>query len=196
MTSFLFAVEETMERRGFLKAGLTLSVAGFLSASIVKPALALSGTGTYSASFHNEHTGETFSGVYRVGNKYLPEAFERINYVLRDYRENKIFPIDPRVVDIVSVVHKTTGQTGSYSVLSGYRTPKTNAMLNETGGGKASGVAKHSLHMAGQAIDVRMPGYSTAQIRDIARKLHAGGVGYYPKSNFVHMDSGAARNWG
>ena len=191
MTSFFSAVEQTMERRGFLKAGLTLSVTAALSATCAKPALALPEGGTYSVSFRNEHTDETFSGIYRVGNRYLPEAFERINYVLRDFRQNEIFPIDPRAIDIVAIVHKATGATEPYSLLSGYRTPKTNAMLRNEGGG----VAKHSLHMAGQAIDVRMHNTSTQHIHELATKLHAGGVGYYPRSNFVHMDSGAFRTW-
>ncbi len=192
MTSFFDSVEQTMERRGFLKAGLTLSAVGFLSATCAKPALALPEGGAYSVAFRNEHTNETFSGVYRVGNRYLPEAFERINYVLRDFRQNEVFPIDPRVVDIVSIVHRATGSTQPYSVLSGYRSPKTNAMLRHESGG----VAKHSLHMAGQAIDVRMPNVKTSRIHDLATKLHAGGVGYYSRSNFVHMDSGAYRTWG
>lgn len=192
MTSFFSSVEQTMERRGFLKAGLTLSTAAVLSATLAKPALALPEGGTYSVSFKNEHTNESFSGVYRVGNKYLPEAFERINYVLRDFRQNEIFPIDPRAIDIVTIVHKATGSSEPYSVLSGYRSPKTNAMLRNEGGG----VAKHSLHMAGQAIDIRMHNVSTKRIHDLATKLHAGGVGYYSRSNFVHMDSGAFRTWG
>ena len=181
-----------MERRGCLKAGLTLSTAAVLSAMTVKPALALPEGGAYSVSFRNEHTNETFSGVYRVGNKYLPQAFERINYVLRDFRQNEIFPIDPRAIDIVAIVHKATGSPEPYSLLSGYRSPKTNAMLRNEGGG----VAKHSLHMAGQAIDVRMHNISTKRIHDLATKLHAGGVGYYSRSNFVHMDSGSFRTWG
>lgn len=192
MTSFISVVEQTMERRGFLKAGLTLSVAAALSTTCVKPALALAGEGTSSVSFHNEHTGEHFSGVYRVGNKYLPEAFERINYVLRDFRQNEIFPIDPRVIDIVATVHRASGSSTPYSLLSGYRSPKTNAMLRHESGG----VAKKSLHMHGQAIDVRMGNMSTARLRDLAKQLHAGGVGYYSRSNFVHMDSGDFRTWG
>jgi uncharacterized protein YcbK (DUF882 family) len=192
MTSFIGIVEQTMERRGFLKAGLTLSAAAALSATCAKPALALPQGGTYSVAFRNEHTNESFSGVYRVGNKYLPDAFEKINYVLRDFRQNEIFPIDPRAIDIVAIVRKASGSDAPYSVLSGYRSPKTNAMLRSESGG----VAKHSLHMAGQAIDVRMNNISIDRIRQLATKLHAGGVGYYPRSNFVHMDSGAYRTWG
>lgn len=185
-------VQSQMERRGFLKAGLTLSATAFLSAGLVKPALAWGNNAAYSVSFINEHTGETFSGVYRVGNKYLPEAFERINYVLRDFRQNEIFPIDPRSIDIVAIVHGATGSPNPYSLLSGYRSPKTNAALRSS----TEGVAKNSLHLSGQAIDVRLQDVSPARIRDLAQRLNAGGVGYYPKSGFVHMDSGAVRHWG
>lgn len=192
MTDLLLpSVDTLVERRTFLKTGLTLSAAAVLSVGSVTPALALPTGGEYRVSFKNAHTGETFSGTYRVGNKYLPGAFERINYVLRDFRANEIFPIDPRAIDIVAIVHKMTGSTDPYSVLSGYRNPKTNSMLREG----SKGVAKHSLHMSGQAIDVRMDNVACTRIRDLAKKLKAGGVGYYPRSGFVHMDSGTFRTW-
>src|SRR5688572_9190209 len=148
--------------------------------------------GTRRISFRNSHTDETFTGVYRVGDKYLPDAFDTINYILRDFRTDEVFPIDPRVIDIVYSVHQMTGQGQPFDIISGYRCPKTNAMLRETGGG---GVAKNSLHMTGQAIDLRMRGFSTTRIRDLARQLRAGGVGYYASSDFVHMDSGIIRSW-
>lgn len=191
----LTSVETPVERRTFLKSGLTLSAAAVLSVGAATPALALPSGGEYRIALRNAHTNESFVGTYRVGNKYLPQAFERINYVLRDFRVNEVFPIDPRVIDIIAIVHKMTGSREPYSVLSGYRTPKTNAMLRE-GGGKRSGVAKQSLHMSGQAIDVRMTNTNISRIRDLAKKLHAGGVGYYPRSGFVHMDSGDFRTWG
>lgn len=186
------SVEKPVERRTFLKSGLTLSAAAVLSVGGVTPALALPSGGEYRISLKNAHTNEMFSGTYRVGNKYLPEAFERLNYVLRDFRVNEIHPIDPRAIDIIAVVHRMTGSKEPYSVLSGYRSARTNAMLRENG----SGVAKHSLHMSGRAIDVRMDNVSITRIRDLAKKLHAGGVGYYSRSGFVHMDSGEFRTWG
>jgi uncharacterized protein YcbK (DUF882 family) len=185
-------VETTMERRGFLKAGLTLSATAFLSAGLVKPALAWGEGSAYRVSFRNQHTGEHYAGVYRVGNKYLPEAFERINYVLRDFRQNEIFPIDPRAIDIVAIVHGATGSQNPYTLLSGYRSPKTNKVLRSNG----EGVAKNSLHLSGQAIDVRLEGVNPSKLKDYASRLHAGGVGFYPRSGFVHMDSGAVRHWG
>ncbi|MBN8521218.1 MAG: DUF882 domain-containing protein [Alphaproteobacteria bacterium] len=147
--------------------------------------------GVRRISFRNQHTGEIFSGVYRVGDKYLPDAFDKINVVLRDFRSDEIFPIDPRVIDIIYSVHQMTGRSDPYEVLSGYRCPKTNKQLRSN----SEGVAKNSLHMTGQAIDLRMPGYSSYNIRSLAVSLKAGGVGYYPKSDFVHMDSGIVREW-
>lgn len=194
VTNFDFntLVSSTMERRGFLKAGLTLSATAILSTGLVKPALAWGNNSAYRVSFRNQHTGENFSGVYRVGNKYLPEAFERINYVLRDHRQNEIFPIDPRAIDIVAIVHGATGSSNPYSLLSGYRSPRTNSALRS----HSEGVAKNSLHLSGQAIDVRLEGVNASRIRELAMRLNAGGVGYYPRSGFVHMDSGAVRHWG
>ncbi len=186
-----------MTRRSFISMGSKAALGTLMVPAVASPVMAAvfsNGKVTRGArrvSFRNQHTGETFSGVYRVGDKYLPDAFERINVVLRDFRSNEVFPIDPRVIDIIYTVHEMTSNSEPYEVLSGYRCPKTNAMLREASGG----VAKNSLHMTGQAIDLRMPGYSTTRIRDLAKKLRAGGVGYYAKSDFVHMDCGDIRHW-
>ena len=178
--------------------GFGALAAGTLAAtSIINPASAAIFSrgerfdGARRISFRNSHTGEIFSGVYRVGDKYLPDAFERINVVLRDFRTNELFPIDPRVIDIIYSVHNLTQRDEPYEVLSGYRCPKTNANLRS----HSEGVAKNSLHMTGQAIDLRLPGFETKQIRKLAVSLKAGGVGYYPKSDFVHMDTGDVRTW-
>lgn len=184
-------------RRKFLGFGI-LTAAVTVAAPLVKPACAamFSGRdermdGARRISFRNSHTGEIFSGVYRVGDKYLPDAFDRINIVLRDFRSNELFPIDPRVIDIIYAVHQRTGHADTYEVISGYRCPKTNANLRRS----SEGVAKNSLHMTGQAIDLRLPGFATREVRNIAVNLKAGGVGYYAKSNFVHMDTGDVRSW-
>jgi uncharacterized protein YcbK (DUF882 family) len=145
----------------------------------------------WGVSFRQAHTGESYSGIYRVGNKYLPEAFERLNYLLRDFRTGDAFPMDPRVIDILSMVQAGAGRGAPLEVLSGYRSPKTNAMLR----GASSGVANNSFHMYGQAVDIRIPGYNTVKLAKIARGLRAGGVGYYPKSSFVHVDTGDIRSW-
>lgn len=183
-----------LNRRKFLGLGALAAASTVITTSVINPASAaiLKGDGgARKISFRNSHTGETFSGVYRVGNKYLPDAFDRINIVLRDFRTDELFPIDPRAIDIIYAVHQQTQSAEPYEILSGYRCPKTNAMLR----GNSGGVAKNSLHMTGQAIDLRLPGFNTKRIRDLAISLRAGGVGYYPRSNFVHMDTGDVRTW-
>jgi uncharacterized protein YcbK (DUF882 family) len=183
----------SVSRRKFLGFGAVATVGALSATSIIPSASAaiVRNEGARKVSFRNSHTGEMFSGVYRVGDKYLPDAFDRINIVLRDFRTNELFPIDPRVIDIVYTVHGMTQQSEPFEILSGYRCPKTNSMLRAGSGG----VAKNSLHMTGQAIDLRLPGFNTKRIRDLAVSLMAGGVGYYAKSNFVHMDTGDVRSW-
>lgn len=147
--------------------------------------------GGRTLSFQNVHTGEVFSGEYKVGGRYLPDAFSEINRVLRDFRTGDEYPMDPRVVDIMYTIHKKTGRATPFEILSGYRSPKTNQMLRKT----STGVAKNSFHMTGQAIDLRMPSFSTREIRNIALALRAGGVGFYAGSDFVHIDTGQVRSW-
>ena len=180
-----------INRRDILKLGVAGVVGSLMPLFPSKNAYAISNFASWKVSFRNAHTGESFSGVYRVGDKYLPEAFDRMNYVLRDFRTNEVFPMDPRVIDIVKVLQERTKADGPIEVLSGYRSPKTNSMLRNA----SSGVAKNSFHMYGQAMDIRMPGYNTRRLRDAARKLKSGGVGYYPKSDFVHVDTGKVRSW-
>lgn len=181
----------SLERRDVLKLGFVSLIGATMPLLPSKSSYAATNYDSWRVSFRQAHTGESFNGVYRVGDKYLPEAFERINYVLRDFRTKEVFPMDPRVIDIVSIVQRKTGSTEAFDILSGYRSPKTNAMLRNVGGG----VAKNSFHMYGQALDVRMPGYSTRKLRRVAMNLKAGGVGYYSKSNFVHLDTGDVRSW-
>lgn len=179
-------------RRDVLKSGLWAAAGSLLLPSVAQAAaVKLPKGGTYDISFANTHTGERFSGTYRVGNKYLPDAFEEINYVLRDFRTGEVFPIDPRALDILYMVQRKTDRKGPLQVLSGYRSPKTNNMLRNA----STGVARNSMHLTGQAIDFRMAGVSTRGLRDIARGLQAGGVGYYPRSDFVHIDTGRVRSW-
>ncbi len=186
-----FEVSESfINRRDVLKMGLFGFVAAVTPLAFAGDAHAARHS-SWRASFRNVHTGESFNGVYRVGNKYLPDAFERISYVLRDFRRGEVFPMDPRVIDIMTVIQRKSGQSGPVNVLSGYRSPKTNARLRKASGG----VAKNSFHMYGQALDIRVPGQSTRSVRNIAVGLKAGGVGYYPKSSFVHVDTGNVRSW-
>lgn len=180
-----------LDRREILKTGLL----GLLLASLpILPAgdsFASKGRQPWEISFRHGHTGESFSGVYRIGDRYMPDAFERLNYVMRDFRTGEVFPMDPRVIDILSIIQRRSGVTQPMEVLSGYRSPKTNAMLRRA----STGVAKNSFHMYGQAIDFRLPHHNTRDLRNIARDLKAGGVGYYPKSDFVHIDTGKVRSW-
>lgn len=178
-----------IDRRDILKLGLTGTLASIVPLSLSSEAHAASNT--WRVAFRHAHTGESFNGVYRVGDKYLPDAFERLNFVLRDFRTGEVFPMDPRVIDIVSLVQRKTGQREPLEILSGYRSPKTNAHLRQV----STGVAKNSFHMYGQAIDMHMKGYSTRNLRKIAMDLRAGGVGYYPKSDFIHVDTGTIRSW-
>jgi uncharacterized protein YcbK (DUF882 family) len=185
-----------VSKRDILKNGLLgfvgLCVAPpFIGTAQASSRLAMPDLGTYKIAFHNVHTGESFSGAYRTGDRYLPEAFTRINKVLCDFRTGEIFPIDPRVMDILCSVHYHAHSKRPFEVLSGYRSPKTNSMLRAT----TEGVARNSLHMTGQAIDIRLPGCSTHHLRNVGAELAAGGIGYYPKSDFVHMDTGRVRTW-
>lgn len=182
-------------KRDLLKAGI-LGAAGLMIPGVMGTAnaarLAIPDGGSFRISFRNAHTGDSFSGTYRVGDRYLPEAFEDINYALRDFRTGEVFPIDPRVIDIIYAVRQKSSSDRPFEVLSGYRSPRTNTMLRSRGGG---GVASNSLHLTGQALDVRLPGQSIKGLRDIGVSLRAGGVGYYPRSNFVHFDTGRFRTW-
>lgn len=179
------------QRREFLKIGMAGAAAMMIPFLSTKSAAARNNSSAWKVSFRNTHTEESFSGVYRVGDKYLPEAFERMNYVLRDFRTQEVFPMDPHVIDIMSLVQRKMDADMPFDVLSGYRSPKTNAML----GRKSRAVASNSFHMYGQAVDLRIPDYSARKIRNIAKSLNAGGVGYYPRSNFVHVDTGEPRTW-
>lgn len=186
------ASEQGVSRRDVIKSGLWAAAGTLLMPSVAEAAaLKMPKNGSYDIQFSNAHTGESFSGTYRVGNKYLPDAFEEINYVLRDFRANEVFPIDPRVIDIIYMVHRKTGRSQPLEILSGYRSPKTNNMLRHA----SSGVARNSMHLSGQAIDFRMAGVSTRGLRDIAAGFKVGGVGYYPRSDFVHVDTGKVRIW-
>lgn len=142
-------------------------------------------------SFDNLHTGERLTAVYWQNGSYLPDAAREIDWVLRDFRANQVHPIEPRLLDLLFALHKILPGQSPYQVISGYRSAATNAML----AAHSDGVAAHSLHMQGMAIDVRVPGIVLARLRDCARSLRGGGVGYYPRSDFVHVDVGRVRTW-
>src|SRR3984885_5113978 len=142
----------------------------------------------------NLHTGETLGIVYRMGNTYIPEALEKLNYFLRDHNTQDVSNYDPKEFDVLHAMMSRLGErNGVIQVVCGYRTPETNAALRQ--GSPQTGVAEHSQHMEGHAIDLRVLGVATAKLRDAARSLRAGGVGYYPVSQFVHVDVGPVREW-
>lgn len=142
-------------------------------------------------SFYHTHTGERLEVAYFTGGSYRPQALAQINYFLRDFRTGDEAAVDPATLDIVHAVQQQAGHEGDIHIVSAYRSEKTNEMLR----GKGSGVAKKSQHLVGKAIDFRLPGVDTAWLRDIARGLKRGGVGYYQQSDFIHVDSGRVRHW-
>lgn len=144
-----------------------------------------------SLSFYNLHTGESLKTVYCENGGYVAGALQEINYVLRDFRANEVKPIDPRLLDLLVVLHDRLGTAAPYDVISGYRSPKTNAMLHAN----SESVAVHSLHIDGRAIDIRVPNRDLSTLHNAALALRAGGVGYYPNSDFVHVDTGRVRRW-
>lgn len=141
---------------------------------------------------HSGRTGERIDTVYWVDGDYIPEALDEINKFMRDWRTNGVTKIDRRTIDIAAASHRLLDCDEPYHMLSGYRSPETNAMLRR----RSSGVARNSLHMKGQAADLRLDSRSVKQIAAAASSCAAGGVGRYSRSNFVHMDCGAVRSWG
>jgi uncharacterized protein YcbK (DUF882 family) len=148
----------------------------------------------FSLRLKNLHTGESLNVVYRVGDTYLPEALEKLNYFLRDHNTQDVADYDPKEFDVLhGVLARLRRPNGVIDIVCGYRTPQTNAALRQNS--PRSGVAEHSQHMEGKAIDIRVPGVSTVQLRNAALSLREGGVGYYPVSKFVHVDVGPVRQW-
>jgi len=141
--------------------------------------------------FRNLHTGEATTAVYWSDGIYLPDGMQEINSVLRDHRTDEVHPMDNDLLNFLYVLQRSVGSQKSYEVISGYRSPATNESLRN----KSSGVAKRSYHMQGKAIDIRLPGCDLKKLQQAALELKAGGVGYYPKSGFIHVDVGPARSW-
>ncbi len=142
--------------------------------------------------FRHTHTDERLQLTFRNRSGYLEPALQRMNWLLRDFRTGESTRMDPLLYDILHALRLSCGGD-TFEIISGYRSPATNSMLRKTGGG---GVARRSLHMEGKAIDVRLVGVNTARLRDAALALGAGGVGFYPESDFLHIDTGPVRSWG
>lgn len=181
--------DHILPRRRLLLKGLATASLGLhaVAARAARP-----GIDERHLSFHHTHTDERLQLAYYDGRAYIPLALQRINWLLRDFRTGEAQVMDPQLFDILHALKVGCGGE-TFEIISAYRSPATNDMLRKTGGG---GVAKRSLHMDGRAIDIRMPGVSTAHVRDVAIELGMGGVGYYPESDFVHIDTGTVRSWG
>ena len=181
-------------RRGFLRS--TLGLAAGAAALTVLPrtgAWAHSATPrTRALSFRSLHTGEALSATYVKGGAFDPAELAKINWILRDWRSGEMARIDPELLDQLFALRGRLDSAGTFEIISGYRSPKTNAAL----AAKNGGVAKRSLHMKGQAIDVRLADRRLDSLHRAALALRAGGVGLYSKSGFIHLDTGRVRNWG
>ena len=164
---------------------------------LIAPAPAVSGVGLaagepYRLRFHHLHTGERLDVVYRHADGYDPAALTRVDRVLRDWRKDDVHAYDPRLLDLLRDLLASLGRPDAeIQVICGYRTPATNESLRQSG----RGVARQSMHMQAMAIDIRVPGVPTAELRDAALRLGRGGVGYYAASDFVHVDVGRVRRW-
>jgi uncharacterized protein YcbK (DUF882 family) len=147
---------------------------------------------THRLRLYHTHTSESIDVVYREGDEYVPEAIAQLDHFLRDSRTGDVHHFDPRIFDLLNDLTTSLGRPDAeIDVICGYRTPSTNAFLRR----RSRRVAKHSLHMEAEAIDIRVPGVSTRELRLAALALHRGGVGYYRRSQFVHVDVGPVRRW-
>ncbi len=177
-------------RRGFLAAGLAAT------AACLFPRKAVASVSEFfsverSLSFYNTHTGEQMKTVYWSQGAYVPQALDDINHILRDYRTGEVKEIDRDLLDLLFALREKLESTGPFSIISGYRSAETNALLRVI----SKGVAKDSLHIHGKAIDISLPGHDLKTVQRAAIDLQRGGVGYYPTSDFVHVDVGRVRYW-
>ena len=176
------------KRRSFLKTSVVLASA--LSVPAMARA-AVAAPNERTLRLYNTHTGESIKSVFWAEGQFVPEALQDITKLLRDHRNNTVATMDPQLLLLLDQVSAKFGGTDVLHVISGYRSPESNAKLAAESGG----VAKHSMHLEGKAIDIRMPGRNLAALHKAAMNANGGGVGYYPESQFVHMDTGRPRHW-
>ena len=182
-------VEQGLSRRRFL--GGCVAFAGSL---LVQPAFATLGkTQERQLAFRHLHTGEKMQLIYWAEGEYLAESLQQINHLLRDFRSGESVQMDRNLLDLLYSLQTSVGRSGEFQIISAYRSPNTNEMLRSKK--RRSGVAKKSLHMQGRALDIRLSGVDLKQLRKAAIALKSGGVGYYPRSNFIHVDTGHPRTW-
>lgn len=167
--------------RRFLLAGVVVLLSGSVQAVNASRQL----------SFYHTHTGESLTVTYWASGSYIPEALEEVNGFLRDFRTGDAHDMDPGLLDVLHTVYQRTGSRGHFEIISAYRSPKTNEMLRAN----SKGVASKSQHLLGKAVDVRLTDVPISELRAAAFELGLGGVGYYEKSDFVHLDTGRFRTW-
>ncbi|MGB6009992.1 MAG: DUF882 domain-containing protein [Desulfobacterales bacterium] len=178
------------DRRHFLKIGAQAAAVSLFPTSAMASINRLL-TPKRRLSFYNTHTDEMLEVCYFTQGRYPSKALKKINYIFRDHYSGKVKPIHKDLLDLLHAVSMTIGDGAQLHIVSGYRSPETNAMLRK----KTKAVAKNSLHMQGKAVDIRIPEYDTKRLSNICMKMQAGGVGYYPESDFVHVDTGHVRCW-
>jgi len=183
------APDRTMHERTRLSRRTFLTLTSLAAMEMALPGQGWSARAA-EISFIHTHTGERLKIPYQGPGNRDSRVLEALNWFLRDFRTGEVHPIDPRLLDILYQVRRELGG-GAFAVISGYRSPATNAMLRKRSGG----VARRSLHMEGRAIDIRLSGVATRRIRACAMNMRCGGVGYYAKSDFVHLDTGRVRYW-
>lgn len=176
-----------LNRRRFLGMGLAAATIMTPTLSWAKPVRKTE----RSLAFYQAHTGERLDTVYFANGRYIPSALKQINYILRDYRLDEVKAIAPALLDLLYALRQRLGVSEPFEVLSGYRAPQTNALLSRVN----RTVAKHSLHIEAKAIDIIVPKVRTIEVARTAREMRAGGVGYYPRLSFVHVDVGDVRTW-
>lgn len=184
-----------LSRRGFITSAAVALVAlsaPSVASATVKTALHRQSDLERSLAFTHLHTGERLKLTYWSGGQYIDESLAEINKLLRDFRTGEHFQMDTALIDTLHQLQVRTGNHQPFEIISGYRSPKTNAMLRKS----SNGVAKKSLHMLGQAIDVRLPGTELKHLHKAALDTKQGGVGLYTGSNFLHLDTGRVRSWG
>lgn len=175
-----------LSRRAFVA-----TLAGAVPVLAIPRRLLARSTGARTLDFVHTHTGERLAVEYFGGGEYVPDALAEVNHFLRDFRTGDVHPIDPGLLDVLHALTDLTTSARPFQVISGYRSPATNEMLRH----RSEGVAAGSLHMQGQAIDIRLADVPLATLRRAALAVRRGGVGYYPASDFVHVDTGRVRTW-
>lgn len=178
-----------LNRRDFLRLGSGIAAALLLPEAMARTTPAMPPERTLA--FYNTHTSESLKTVYWAEGAYQKEGLQEINNILRDHRADEVYPIDRDLLDLLFVLRSRLNSRKSFHIISGYRSPATNAILRK----QSSGVAKRSYHMQGKAIDIRLPGCELTKLHKAALAMQAGGVGSYPASDFIHVDVGPVRRW-